>query len=326
MCSLFLIVRFMYVEGGWKRLFLPEVGLLGLFLTCGPVLDEASRHDWWGAWRMALVVLALVVLLFVWTALVLVAQRVGVPSALATLLNSVAVYSPRVLGVTLLGWSAVRWYPAVLDDFGGEPRLAGVLALLLIFVTPVFSLVPNRASLHREYRARLASCFSVHRRDNAAVPTGRVFLTELAPPSNAATRFPRLLVCATANVHVPAPGGGSQTFVSFVLSHDVCGVPGMAGASYDTSKLELVQVPGGMLTSHREPLLSLFTAVATTGAAISPSMGRSTLPSLRMIIAAANIRLGRWFPKSLRSTSPKCGVEPHKAHCSEAESESWSGI
>lgn len=36
--------------------------------------------------------------------------------------------------------------------------------------------------------------------------------------------------------------------------------------------------------------------VATTGAAVSPSMGMKTIPSLRSLFAVINLRLGRWIP------------------------------
>jgi hypothetical protein len=84
--------------------------------------------------------------------------------------------------------------------------------------------------------------------------------------------------------------------VPFVFSHDVCGVPGYPGAAFATAQLELLQEPAGLLTWKTEPLVSLMTAVAATGAAVSPSMGRQTLPSARMLLAAINVRLGRWMP------------------------------
>jgi hypothetical protein len=70
-------------------------------------------------------------------------------------------------------------------------------------------------------------------------------------------------------------------------------VPGTA-ASFPTAKLEFGRV--ALWRRKREPLISLFTAVATTGAAVTPSMGRYTQPSARPIIAAFNFRLGRWIP------------------------------
>ena len=177
--------------------------------------------------------------------------------------------------------------------------VAGGIALLFLGLGGgfLFSYVPHRASLHRAYRDRLKSCFAVRREGNKAVGVEETLLSALAPPEDPQYGFPRLLVCATANVR-----HSGQAFVPFVLSHDVCGVPGSAGASFPSRKLELVSEPAGLLTKAREPLLSLFSAVATTGAAVSPSMGRYTYPSMRGLMAAANFRLGRWFPNPFRAS------------------------
>jgi hypothetical protein len=49
----------------------------------------------------------------------------------------------------------------------------------------------------------------------------------------------------------------------------------------------------------REPLISLMTGVASTGAAVSPAMGRRTIDVARPIIALVNLRLGCWLPNPL---------------------------
>jgi hypothetical protein len=47
--------------------------------------------------------------------------------------------------------------------------------------------------------------------------------------------------------------------------------------------------------SHRKDL-DLMAAVAMSGAALSPSMGKMTKPPLRFLMALANVRLGVWVP------------------------------
>jgi predicted acylesterase/phospholipase RssA len=53
-------------------------------------------------------------------------------------------------------------------------------------------------------------------------------------------------------------------------------------------------------------------ALATSGAAVSPNMGRASLPMLAFILTMFNIRLGRWSPNPAgerwRSPSPKLGL------------------
>lgn len=303
LASWFVVVANLYAEGGWRRYLLPFIGLAALIATWQPVVAAASRVDWSG-WRLPAVFGILLMVLVLATLLTLFAQRVGIAGPLATGLNFFAVVSPRLLGLAVLGWIAVVWYrifaaataTATATEDEGAAAVALVAFLSILVGALLFSHVPHRASLHREYRNRLMSCFAVHRGRSGVSAAGDTLLSLLAPPAEAEGRFPRLLVCATANVHVRLPRGRRTAFVPFILSHDVCGVPGHRDAAFATAKLELIEEPAGVLTRKKEPLVSLFTAVAATGAAISPSMGRKTLPSLRMLIAAANIRLGRWVP------------------------------
>jgi hypothetical protein len=63
----------------------------------------------------------------------------------------------------------------------------------------------------------------------------------------------------------------------------------------------------------REPLMSLPTAVAITGVAISPAMGRMTNSRLRQLITIMNLRLGVWLPNPLNQKRsarllPVCGA------------------
>src|SRR5262249_10254083 len=78
--------------------------------------------------------------------------------------------------------------------------------------------------------------------------------------------------------------------------------------SFPTQKLELGREPAGLVTLKKEPLLTLFTAIATTGAAVSPSMGRYTVPSARALFVALNLRLGRWFSNPFSSRMRKAGL------------------
>jgi hypothetical protein len=222
----------------------------------------------------------------------------GLPGTIVSLLSAFAI---RVLGGILLVAVAVEWYPdvraAVLEDPAlDEAARFGVAFAATLLAPVVFAGLPGRASLHREYRQRLESCFGVPRREDGGAERMRSAPLSPAPPEEPAYRFPRLLVCATANVRGRGSDGRRWHFQPFVLSHDRCGVPGDVDAGFSTSQLELGEAPAGLLTRRKEPLLSLFTAVAATGAAVSPSMGRYTVPSLRPIIAALNFRLGRWIP------------------------------
>lgn len=294
----------LYSEGGWRRIVLPLLGIAVLIATSQPLFEWLAMHpDWWSWWPMAGVLGLIFVVTVLVTLATWVARRVGVSGPPAAWLNRLTVYAPRALGFTLLTWDAIWWYGMLRPiTLGEEPEWQTAALFAVNLVAPlIFGLVPHRASLHREYRRRVALCFAV-RRDGTSVVTGEdPLLSDLTPPTQGQSRFPRLMICATANVRVEVPGREPLSYASFVFSHDRCWVPGRPEANFATRQLELLREPGGLLTTGTEPLTSLFTAVAATGAAVSPSMGRQTYPSARMLIAAFNIRLGRWLPNPFNS-------------------------
>ena len=97
-----------------------------------------------------------------------------------------------------------------------------------------------------------------------------------------------------------------------MFSHDRCGAPTVPEASFNTRTLEYGRVRGALFRGGDEPLVSLMTAVATTGAAVSPSMGRKTIEAVRPLIAILNLRLGRWLPNPL-SASVRRDAATHTA-------------
>ncbi len=148
----------------------------------------------------------------------------------------------------------------------------------------------NRTSMHPFYKERLCSAFATHR----ISPTQACELPYSVPVrlSTLDTHgtVPELLVCAAGNVSglddVP-PGRGC---VSFVFSRQKCGAPAL-GPLVDTARYERVV---GART------LTVPGAVAISGAAISPVMGRETRPALRLLLTVANVRLGMWLPNPAR--------------------------
>lgn len=305
----FVMVRNLYAESFWQRHLFGTLCLYALFVPWQPVLQAAaSRPHWWSGGDFLSVCALLVAFTLIVAGVTLLARRIGITGLLARWLNTIALFSSRLLGMTLIAFISVWSYWLLLEPARRERATrADVYMLVLYFaclIAPIlFSYAIRRASLHRIYRCRLESCFSVRREGGAAVQVACTLLTELTPPQDASTRFPRLLVCATANVR-----RGRSTFEPFILSHDVCGVPGFPEAVFPTDKLEFLRDLAGLRTRQTEPLVSLFTAVAVTGAALSPSMGRYTLPSIRLLLTAANIRLGRWFPNPFSARGRKAVV------------------
>jgi pterin-4a-carbinolamine dehydratase len=147
---------------------------------------------------------------------------------------------------------------------------------------------------------------------------------ELVPISETAlevskdSSWPTLLVCAAANISDTAATPPGRAVTSFTFSANTAGGP-LVGA-IEMSELEgafekvgrrmgvaeaeepdddgITERLTDLVTArkHRRHDLSLPAAVAMSGAAISPSMGKMTARPLRFLMALANVRLGVWIP------------------------------
>lgn len=160
--------------------------------------------------------------------------------------------------------------------------------------------VLSQISLHHLNRNRLARCFCVKRPegggDAVLVSPRAKSLTGLSP--NAGERapgpFPLLMVCATANVDDrSATRPEWRRYQPFIFTPDVCGLQTEPEARFETAWLEAVN---RQALWRNQPLLTLMSAVASAGAAVSPSMGSKTRTGLRSLIAFLNLRLGTWMP------------------------------
>jgi hypothetical protein len=165
-------------------------------------------------------------------------------------------------------------------------------------------------SLHPLYRRRLASAFALKRvarppgtppiaDEDAGIAVERdydrlVKLSETAIARDAAgnCQWPTLLVCAAANVSDSAATPAGRAVSSFTFSPSSIGGP-LVGA-VATAKLEQ------SCDRHRQASFTLPAAVAISGAAISPSMGKMTRRPLRLLMGLANVRLGVWVPNPRR--------------------------
>jgi len=285
-------------NGGTLQRYLALVLLPALALVTSPVLAEAQSvdvltdlSDGMLSW------LAVLIFLLVTAGIATLAAKAGIRGLPARALNLAPGLLSRLLGALILGSVATWWYERMrpIFDSNADADLGTFAAFMgVLFVAVPLSAVSNRASMHAAYRDALMSCFSVVRAEDgvACEPIGPTALSSMAPDGH-----PRLLITATANVRARAESGRRRVgFVSYWMSHDRCGVPG-----YDqwlpTRKLELLRVPSSLFASGWTAMrLTLFDAVASTGAALSPSMGRLTVPSARPLLAALNIRLGAWLP------------------------------
>lgn len=105
-------------------------------------------------------------------------------------------------------------------------------------------------------------------------------------------KWPTLIVCAAANVTDPGATPPGRWVTSFTFSARSIGGP-LIGA-LRTKQFE--RAFDGRSGRRRVRDLSLPAAVAISGAAIAPSMGKMTRRPLTFLLALANVRLGVWVP------------------------------
>lgn len=104
--------------------------------------------------------------------------------------------------------------------------------------------------------------------------------------------WPSLIVCAAANVTDPGATPPGRLVTSFTFSARSIGGP-LIGALRTKQFERAFDGRGG---PRRVRDLSLPSAVAISGAAVAPSMGKMTRRPLTFLLALANIRLGVWVP------------------------------
>jgi hypothetical protein len=260
-----MILRNAYKDDSVKTTWLPLGGALLVF-GCAPALIATARDTW--LWFGAIGAAGLVTAL--WRAGQAILQRRHLRPTLLVFFGTLLVSIPRVVGLWLLALAATYVYDALLRGTDAsatttESVFAGSLFFGALLLGIIFSDVSHRASLHRVYRDSLARCFAIRRNGSGLASGADVALSDVAPPQRGSARsFPRLLVCATANVRWRT-GKEWHTFVPFVFSHDRCGVPTVPGASFDTRTLECGRVPRAILHRGDEPLVSLMTRCGDDG-------------------------------------------------------------
>ncbi len=157
---------------------------------------------------------------------------------------------------------------------------------------------------------------AVERDYDELVPLSKTALKETGKDQE----WPTLLVCAAANISDTGASPPGRPVTSFTFSANTVGGP-LVGAvktteleqAFETpeeaeltdrtrranedgiaAKLKALRESGAR--KHRRSDITLPAAVAMSGAAISPSMGKMTKRPLTFLMALANFRLGVWLP------------------------------
>ncbi len=128
--------------------------------------------------------------------------------------------------------------------------------------------------------------------DGIAVERDYDNLTPLSGTKVEEQGWPTLLVCAAANVSDPGATPPGRHVTSFTFSPYSVGGP-LVGA-IKTDEYERHFEERDYRSRQRD--LTLPAAVAMSGAAISPSMGKLTRRPLTFLLALGNVRLGVWVP------------------------------
>jgi hypothetical protein len=205
-----------------------------------------------------------------------------------------------MLAFVLFAMSALLNHP----DAGERWLVCGLAAVLFVVLYRRADL--TSWSLHPFYRRRLHSAFALKRvrqpgerpriaaRDcGEAVERDYEQLLMLSDfPRDRERTWPTLLVCAAANISDDAATPPGRTVTSFTFSSQTMGGP-LVGA-VDTAEFEQA------CDRRAKTAFTLPAAVAISGAALSPSMGKSTRRPLRFLLALANVRLGVWVPNPRR--------------------------
>ncbi len=178
------------------------------------------------------------------------------------------------------------------DALGTYWATAAFLSVVALLVYLWFALDVNSTSLHGYYRAKLAAAFLIDKSLAAAKPIRLSdFNPELAP-------FP-IINCAVNLPGSKNPSMRGRLSDVFALTPVATGSPVL---NYDwTKKWEEIN-----------PSLDLGTAMALSGAAVSPQMGLRTTRYASFWLTVLNLRLGAWLRKP--AANAKAGHGPGISH------------
>ncbi|MFJ4348694.1 patatin-like phospholipase family protein [Pseudomonas sp. NPDC089401] len=208
------------------------------------------------------------------------------------------------------------------------PVLVTVIVLLCA-VTLLFAwrVDINKFSLHNMYKNRLVRCYlgasnQTKRNEQPFVGLDEeddFALHELGGPQDRpAPQQPFHIINATLNITQGANlAWQERKAASFVFTPLHCGYS-LARTQGDSTPLDGETSTGDdafrayrrttryAASDQEEKGFTLGMALATSGAAVSPNMGRASMPMLAFVLTLFNIRLGRWSanPAQSRWTSP----------------------
>ncbi|MEZ5234805.1 MAG: hypothetical protein R2749_19190 [Acidimicrobiales bacterium] len=164
-------------------------------------------------------------------------------------------------------------------------RWIGVLALLVA----LWRLADAHAwSMYPFYKERLQAAYVLERRGGRATPIPYAEPIWFSDHPDLGGGGPQLVVCAAANLSDAGKVPPGRRSVSFTFSSTEVGGPQVGYLA--TTDLERVLSPA------RQRDVTMVAAMAISGAAVSPAMGKLGVGPLGRLFAVLNLRLGVWLP------------------------------
>ncbi|MET0885832.1 MAG: hypothetical protein ABWX92_05210 [Mycetocola sp.] len=302
------------VRRRWGNFVLSLLGLV-LVIATMPVLIYRIKTDlpWLASpsglaeyWVPVLVVTGLAIIIA--AVLAALGPRVRILGAVGAILTWLLLrLIPLAIVVLLIIWVGVWMFDLLTatifqtDESTGWWGLAAFFGVLVagVLVLPL----PGLISPHRTYREMIARCFALRWTSEGNVermPDADAVTLSSLRHADDGVRIPELIISAAANVTDVGAAPAGANVLPLEITGSTVSIPGKDGAELSTQDLEHMLAPKtGFGIVRSRPMLGLSSAVAITGAAVSPAMGRLTNPGLRPLLAAFNIRLGAWLPNPL---------------------------
>lgn len=228
-------------------------------------------------------------------------------SALGAFLLRKRLYVAIVVGavagpLAILGVLAYVVNEMTVDGFtGGDWLVLGIAAAIFVVATIFVDI--TQWSPHPFYRRRLNSAFFVRRISVGEVEEmpfdDRLPLENLdreAQPGGPKQTKPEVIICAAVNLSDQGATPPGRNAASFTFSAKEIGGP-LVG-TVNVGEFERTIRGDGQQAEQdaRSRDLTIPAAVAMSGAAVSPVMGRKGVRALSLLFGLANVRLGAWLP------------------------------
>jgi hypothetical protein len=232
----------------------------------------------------------------------------GKPSAVATwtgrVLRAAAPWAGSAVAVLLLLAAFLVWTASAAYD-GLQALELGLIALAVVGTVcwQAFTDI-NRNSVHPFYKERLSSAYAVRRTETEPGAEEIPFHTAIRFSEFAGDR-PELVVCAAVNTDEEGVVPSGRGCAPFTFGPQHVGISsGTMFGGEATRADRLMRATEEYEKAAGPRLLTLPAAIAVSGAAVSPVMGRMTRRPLRLLLGLANVRLGLWLPNPRRRDLP----------------------